>query len=135
MPTIGFNVEKVTHKNINLVLWDLGGQQNIRPYWRCYIPGTNAIIFVVDSIDIERISIAKKELIQMLEEEELKDAALLVFANKQDLPKAYTAAQMTEALGLAQLKDRRWQICPSVATTGVGLEEGMDWVVQALSDK
>ena len=56
-----------------------------RPYWRCYYPGTNCIIFVVDSADVERLSIAKKELVQMLEEEELKDATLLVFANKQVL--------------------------------------------------
>lgn len=125
-PTIGFNVEKVSHQNINFVLWDLGGQSNIRPYWRCYFPGTNCIIFVVDSADIERLSIARKvpgstsnprliflvsqELVQMLEEEELKDSTLLVFANKQDLPGAYTAAQISEALGLAQLKDRRWQV-------------------------
>lgn len=105
------------------------------PYWRCYYPGTNCIIFVVDSADVERLSIAKKELVQMLEEEELKDATLLVFANKQDLPGAYSAAQISEALALSQLKDRRWQICKSIATQGEGLQEGLDWIVQVLTNK
>ena len=68
----------------------------------------------------------------MLEEEELKDAALLVFANKQDLPKALSAAQISEALGLGLLKDRTFQICASVATTGQGLKEGLDWVAEAV---
>ncbi len=48
-------------------VWDLGGQTSIRPYWRCYYPNTDAIIFVVDSADVERLAIAKQELCAMLE--------------------------------------------------------------------
>lgn len=48
-------------------VWDLGGQTSIRPYWRCYYPNTDAIIFVVDSADVERLAIAKQELSAMLE--------------------------------------------------------------------
>ena len=76
MPTIGFNVESVVYKNLNFSVWDLGGQTHIRPYWRCYYQNTNAIIYVVDSADAERMGISKQELHAMLEEEELKDAAL-----------------------------------------------------------
>lgn len=86
MPTIGFNVETVQYKNLRFQVWDLGGQTSIRPYWRCYYQNTNAVIYVVDSADPERMGISKQELMAMLEEEELKDAALMVFANKQDLP-------------------------------------------------
>ena len=70
--------------NLNFDVWDLGGQTSIRPYWRSYYANTAAVIFVVDSTDIERLEIAAEELGNMLNEEELKDAALLVFANKQD---------------------------------------------------
>ena len=87
MPTIGFNVETVQYKNLRFQVWDLGGQTSIRPYWRCYYQNTNAIIYVVDSCDVDRMGISRQELVAMLEEEELKDAALMVFANKQDLPK------------------------------------------------
>ncbi len=54
-----------------------------RPYWRCYYSNTDAIIYVVDSADRERMGISKTELVSMLEEEELKKAVLMVFANKQ----------------------------------------------------
>uniref|UniRef100_A0A7S2DCF0 Uncharacterized protein n=1 Tax=Octactis speculum TaxID=3111310 RepID=A0A7S2DCF0_9STRA len=84
IPTIGFNVETLKYKNIKFQVWDLGGQTSIRPYWRCYYPNTDAIIFVVDSADRERLNVAQQELQAMLEEEELKDSILLVFANKQD---------------------------------------------------
>eukprot|EP00322_Chrysochromulina_rotalis_P029373 CAMPEP_0115885110 /NCGR_PEP_ID=MMETSP0287-20121206/30489_1 /TAXON_ID=412157 /ORGANISM="Chrysochromulina rotalis, Strain UIO044" /LENGTH=144 /DNA_ID=CAMNT_0003341485 /DNA_START=98 /DNA_END=532 /DNA_ORIENTATION=- len=86
VPTIGFNVETVQYKNLRFQVWDLGGQTSIRPYWRCYYQNTNAVIYVVDSADHERMGISKQELMAMLEEEELKDAVLIVFANKQDLP-------------------------------------------------
>jgi ADP-ribosylation factor-like protein 1 len=60
-----------------------GGQTSIRPYWRCYFPNTQAVIYVVDSSDIERMSTAKDEFHSILEEEELKDAVVLIYANKQ----------------------------------------------------
>jgi ADP-ribosylation factor-like protein 1 len=90
-------------------VWDLGGQTSLRPYWRCYYANTNAIIYVIDSADPQRISISKEELMSMLSEEELKDTCLLVFANKQDLPGAMTDAQVSEALGLASLQ-RPWAV-------------------------
>lgn len=80
---IGFNVESVTYKNIKFQVWDLGGQTSIRPYWRCYYPNTQAIIYVVDSSDTERVGTSREEFHAILQEEELKDALLLVYANKQ----------------------------------------------------
>ena len=46
----------------------------------------------------------------MLSEDELRDALLLVFANKQDLPNAMNAAEITDKLGLHSLKQRTWYI-------------------------
>lgn len=67
-------------------MWDVGGQDKIRPLWRHYFQNTQGIIFVVDSNDRDRIGEAREELQRMLNEDELRDAILLVFANKQDLP-------------------------------------------------
>ncbi|KAK4392641.1 ADP-ribosylation factor 1, partial [Sesamum angolense] len=61
IPTIGFNVETMQYNNIKFQVWDLGGQTSIRPYWRCYFPNTQAIIYVVDSSDTDRLVIAKEE--------------------------------------------------------------------------
>ena len=129
IPTIGFNVESVTYKNLNFNVWDLGGQTSIRPYWRCYYANTAAVIFVIDSTDIDRLSTASDELAAMLSEDELRDAALLVFANKQDQPGAKGAGEISEALKLGELKDRNWSIMACSAIDGRGVTEGMDWLV------
>ena len=126
IPTIGFNVETLQYKNIKFQVWDLGGQTSIRPYWRCYYPNTDAIIFVVDSADRERLAVARQELQAMLDEEELKDAILLVLANKQDQKGALGAKEISEALGLPDVRNRQWSIQETCATKGKGLSEGFD---------
>lgn len=132
IPTIGFNVETVTYKNLKFQVWDLGGQTSIRPYWRCYYSNTDAIIYVVDSVDRERIGISKQELISMLEEEELKKSLLLVFANKQDCDQAMSPAEIAQELGLSKLRDRKWQIFKTSALKNIGLDEAMEWLVTTL---
>ena len=79
-------METVEYKNIQFTVWDVGGQDKIRPLWRHYFQNTQGIIFVVDSNDRDRVVEAREELQRMLNEDELRDALLLVFANKQDLP-------------------------------------------------
>ena len=71
---------------------------------------TQGIIFVVDSNDRERVSEARQELQGMITEEDLRDALILVFANKQDLPNAMDAAEITDKLGLHSLRQRTWYI-------------------------
>lgn len=92
--TIGFNVETVEYKNICFKVWDIGGQDKIRPLWRHYFENTQGLIFVVDSNDRERIQEGAEELQKMLQEDELRDAVLLLFANKQDLPNAMAISEI-----------------------------------------
>ena len=133
IPTIGFNVETVSYKNISFTVWDVGGQDKIRPLWRHYYENAQALVFVVDSADRERIIDAKNELTRMLSEDELKDAMVLVFANKQDLPGAMKASEITESLGLHLMKSRLWHIQSCIATEGEGLYQGLEWLVQQLN--
>lgn len=138
VPTVGYNVETCTYKNVTLAVWDLGGQDAIRPFWRFYTTNAQAVIFVVDSADTERLQTARGELTGILAEEELAEAALLVFANKQDLPGAYDDAKVAEALGLHLMRNRPWSIHACSATKGEkgeGLEPGMDWLVQNLQKR
>jgi ADP-ribosylation factor-like protein 1 len=128
VPTVGFNLETLQYKNLTFQVWDLGGQTGIRPYWRCYFASTDAIIYVVDSTDKERMGVAKHELFALLDEEELKHSVLLVFANKQDLPGACTETEVANYLGLSSIQHRTWTIMKSSVTTGMGLAEGMDWL-------
>lgn len=92
------------------------------------------LIFVVDSNDRERIGEAKDELMRMLAEDELRDAVLLIFANKQDLPNAMNAAEITDKLGLHSLRNRNWYIQATCATSGDGLYEGLDWLSNQLKN-
>lgn len=135
IPTIGFNVETVEYKNISFTVWDVGGQDKIRPLWRHYYQNTQGLIFVVDSSDTKRIAEAENELANMLKEDELRDAVILVFANKQDMPNAMTAAELTNALNLNNLRNRRWYIQATCATQGQGLYEGLDWLSNELAKK
>jgi ADP-ribosylation factor protein 1 len=133
IPTIGFNVETVEYKKISFTVWDVGGQDKIRPLWRHYYQNTHGLIFVVDSNDRERIDQAKDELHRMLNEEELRDAVVLVFANKQDLPNAMPVHEVTEKLGLNSMSHRQWFVQSTCATTGDGLYEGLDWLSRTLN--
>merc|ERR1712050_236122 len=135
IPTIGFNVEMVEYKNLSFTVWDVGGQDKIRPLWRHYYQGTHGLIFVVDSNDRDRVEDAREELTKILGEEEMRDAVLLVFANKQDLPNSMTAAEVTEKLGLHGMRNRQWYIQSACATSGDGLYEGLDWMSRILSSK
>ncbi|XP_073688539.1 ADP-ribosylation factor 3-like [Garra rufa] len=92
------------------------------------------LIFVVDSNDRERVNEAREELTRMLAEDELRDAVLLVFANKQDLPNAMNAAEITDKLGLHSLRHRNWYIQATCATSGDGLYEGLDWLSNQLKN-
>ena len=95
---------------------------------RSSAPGsTQAVIYVVDSADRERIPTSRAELLALLAEDELQDCKLLVFANKQDQPNAMSEAEVSEALGLHTLKGRQWTIMKSCAIKGEGLEDGLDW--------
>ncbi|KAI0303172.1 P-loop containing nucleoside triphosphate hydrolase protein [Russula brevipes] len=156
IPTIGFNVETVQYKNIKFQVWDLGGQSSIRlssarssrpfpcflthtpsrPYWRCYFPNTSAIIYVIDSSDSSRLQTSRSELLTMLSEEELAGVPLLVFCNKQDIVGALKPDEISEQLGLAGgEKGRDWSVRGSCAIKGEGIEDGLDWLVNAIQKK
>lgn len=133
VPTVGFNVESVEYKNICMTVWDIGGQDKIRALWNHYYQNTDGIIFVVDSSDRERIDEARIELGKIVELNVLRDAVLLIFANKQDLPNALSASELFEKLELKKLKNREWFIQGACATSGYGLCEGLDWLANVFS--
>merc|ERR1712039_478734 len=133
IPTVGFNVETVEYKNLSFTVWDIGDQDKIRKLWRHYYQGTQGVIFVVDSSDRDRIEDAREELSNILSDEEMRDAVLLVFANKQDLPNSMRPGEVSEKLGLQDMRRRQWFVQSACATTGDGLYEGLDWLSRALS--
>ncbi|KAI7883909.1 ARF/SAR superfamily [Lichtheimia hyalospora FSU 10163] len=132
-PTIGSNVEQIEYKNIKFLMWDIAGQETLRSSWKTYYVDTKAVIMVIDSTDAARLNVAKEELHHMMESDQLQNASLLVFANKQDVKSSLSAAKISEALSLSSLKDRQWHIQACSALSGDGLHEGLDWLVLQIS--
>merc|ERR1712146_615277 len=107
----------------------------IRPLWRHYYTGADAVIFVVDANDRDRIEVARDELHKLMGAEELRDATLLTFANKVDLPNSMSAAEIKEKMNLHAFRHREWYVQSACAVTGEGLYEGLDWLGGALSQE
>jgi len=129
VPTIGFNVETVAYKNISFTVWDVGGQAKIRALWKHYYQNTQALVYVVDSNDVERVNEAAEELHSMLQYDDLRDATVLILANKQDLPQAIGVADVLDRMRLQTLKNQ-WYIQAACAASGEGLFEGLDWLAK-----
>ncbi|XP_041012949.1 ADP-ribosylation factor 1-like 2 isoform X1 [Juglans microcarpa x Juglans regia] len=147
VPTIGFNVEKVQYKNVIFTVWDVGGQEKLRPLWRHYFNNTDGLIYVVDSLDRERIGKAKAEFQvasssssssdkqqAIVKDPFMLNSVILVFANKQDMKGAMTPMEVCEGLGLFDLKNRKWHIQGTCALRGEGLYEGLDWLAGTLKE-
>mmetsp|Transcript_10264 Transcript_10264/g.31627 ORF Transcript_10264/g.31627 Transcript_10264/m.31627 type:complete len:170 (+) Transcript_10264:1-510(+) len=136
-PTLGFDINTLAHRGYNLNIWDIGGQQTIRTYWRNYFEVTDGIIWVVDSADTWRLDTCRDELKELLVEEQLGGASLLIFANKQDLPDALSPEEIAKRLdlGAEQYKNRHYCIQGCSAQTGEGLLEGVDWVVNDIASR
>ncbi|KAG0710301.1 E3 ubiquitin-protein ligase TRIM23 [Chionoecetes opilio] len=114
-------------------VWDVGGQLKLRPLWRHYYFNTQAVIFVVDATDVERLPEAQTELTKLMTERELKDASLLIFANKENSEAALGMPALTDILGLHKLcLGRSWHIQPCDAQSGTGLHQGLDWLARQL---
>uniref|UniRef100_A0A6A7GAR2 ADP-ribosylation factor 6 n=1 Tax=Hirondellea gigas TaxID=1518452 RepID=A0A6A7GAR2_9CRUS len=128
VPTIGFNVETIKYKKIEMNIWDVGGQDRLRPLWRHYYSGTSGVVFVIDSSDKSRMDKARDELHLLMHEEELERACVLALANKQDLPGACSPEEVSELMEMDQISHLH-QTLPAVAKTGEGINEAMDWLM------
>jgi len=90
----------------------------------------------VDSADKRRLEMCKTELHQLLKQERLAGASLLVLANKQDLKGAESTESLVKLLDLDEMaNDRHWHIQACSAATGEGLEKGMEWLVDDISSR
>ena len=119
-PTIGSNVEEISYNNVKLQAWDLGGQESTRSVWNVYFVNTDAIIYVIDTHD-ETYDDSKTQFYKLLSNDALKNAIILIYANKQDLPGAKSVAEIIQIYELDTIKDHIWHIQPCSAQTGEGL--------------
>eukprot|EP00761_Pharyngomonas_kirbyi_P012232 gb/GECH01012259.1/.p1 GENE.gb/GECH01012259.1/~~gb/GECH01012259.1/.p1 ORF type:complete len:186 (+),score=27.62 gb/GECH01012259.1/:1-558(+) len=130
IPTVGFNMRKVSKGNVNIKLWDIGGQPRFRSMWERYCRGVSSIVYVVDAADPEKVPDAKEELQELMTKPAVAGIPLLVLGNKNDLPGALSGEEVIERLGLNEITDRE-VCCYSIsAKNSVNIDVTLDWLVK-----
>ncbi|NXN90896.1 ARL8A protein, partial [Rhinopomastus cyanomelas] len=109
IPTVGFNMRKITKGNVTIKLWDIGGQPRFRSMWERYCRGVSAIVYMVDAADQDKIEASKNELHNLLDKPQLQGIPVLVLGNKRDLPGALDEKELIEKMNLSAIQDR--EIC------------------------
>ncbi|KAI8590561.1 ADP-ribosylation factor-like protein 8A [Geranomyces variabilis] len=130
IPTVGFNMRKVTKGAVVMKLWDLGGQARFRSMWERYCRGVNAIVFVLDAADHEKLPAAKAELHQLLEKPQLASIPVLVLGNKNDLPGALTSDQIIEKLDLRTIGSREVACYSISAKNSTNIDITLNWLIK-----
>lgn len=132
VPTKGFNTEKIkvtlgNSKTVTFHFWDVGGQEKLRPLWKSYTRCTDGIVFVVDSVDVERMEEAKTELHKITRISENQGVPVLIIANKQDLRNSLSLSEIEKMLAMSELSSSTpWHLQPTCAIIGDGLKEGLE---------
>ncbi|CAM6085672.1 unnamed protein product [Calypogeia fissa] len=130
IPTVGFNMRKVSKGNVTIKLWDLGGQPRFRSMWERYCRGVSAIVYVVDAADRDTISISKRELHDLLSKPSLNGIPLLVLGNKIDKPDALSKQALVDQMALSSLADR--EVCCYMISckNSLNINDVMDWLIK-----
>ena len=131
-PTIGSNVEELTYNNVKFQAWDLGGQESTRSVWDVYYMNTDAIVYVIDSQDEEYFEESKAQFHKLLSHPNLKNTLILIFANKQDLPRAKSVEQLIRDYEFDKIKSHIWHIQACSAKKGEGMITGIKWLSEQL---
>eukprot|EP01126_Amoeba_proteus_P024346 TRINITY_DN2453_c0_g1_i1.p1 TRINITY_DN2453_c0_g1~~TRINITY_DN2453_c0_g1_i1.p1 ORF type:complete len:153 (+),score=41.54 TRINITY_DN2453_c0_g1_i1:239-697(+) len=130
IPTVGFNMKRVTKGGVSIKLWDIGGQPRFRSMWERYCRGVDAIVFVVDGADHEKFESARKELHDLISKPQLQTIPLLVLGNKNDLPECVSAKDLIQLMDLDSVKGREVALFSISAKEGDNIQLVLEWLVQ-----
>ncbi|MED6204956.1 ADP-ribosylation factor-like protein 8A, variant 2 [Stylosanthes scabra] len=135
IPTVGFNMRKVTKGNVTIKLWDLGGQPRFRSMWERYCRAVSAIVYVVDAADPDNLSISRSELHDLLSKPSLNGIPLLVLGNKIDKAGALSKQALTDQMDLKSITDR--EVCCFMISckNSTNIDSVIDWLVKHSKSK
>eukprot|EP01126_Amoeba_proteus_P047733 TRINITY_DN5472_c0_g1_i10.p1 TRINITY_DN5472_c0_g1~~TRINITY_DN5472_c0_g1_i10.p1 ORF type:complete len:138 (-),score=30.97 TRINITY_DN5472_c0_g1_i10:36-449(-) len=136
IPTVGFNMKRVTRGNVSIKLWDIGGQPRFRSMWERYCRGVDAIVYVVDASDHEKFESAKKELHDLISKPQLQAIPLLVLGNKNDLPDCVSAQELIRFMELDSIEGREVALFSISAKENNNVDRVLEWLTKhAKTDK
>ncbi|KAM0789860.1 hypothetical protein ACM66B_006706 [Microbotryomycetes sp. NB124-2] len=130
IPTVGFNLRKVTKGNVTFKLWDIGGQPRFRSMWERYCRGVAAIVFLVDAADRDTFSAASAELNALLEKPQLMGIPLLVLGNKSDLEPHASVQDIISALELTKITNREVSCYSISAKSQHNVDLALKWLLK-----
>ena len=134
-PTLGFKISTFSYDPYTLNIWDVGGQKSLRSYWKNYFESTDGLVWVVDCADSQKLDTCCNELHELLKEERLSGATLLVLANKQDLPGALSSDQIEQKLNLRGIKTHNWALYPVSAVRDDNMLGPFEWLVKDIGNR
>ncbi len=130
IPTVGVNLEQIGFSEIDFEvnILDMGGQKHFRLLWVDYLNTVDAILYVIDSSDHERLDETINEFRKMLVLTEVNAVPILVLLNKTDLPNSMNSMSIGDKLSVfPELANRDWNIIETSAVTTKGLIEMFKW--------
>ncbi|CBI33514.3 hypothetical protein AAG906_038515 [Vitis piasezkii] len=130
IPTVGFNMRKVTKGNVIIKVWDLGGQQRFRTMWERYCRGVSAILYVVDAADRDSVPISRSELHSLLTKPSLTGIPLLVVGNKIDRSEALSEQSLVGQLDLKSITGREVGCYMISCKDSVNIDLVIDWLIK-----
>ncbi|CAK5050451.1 unnamed protein product [Meloidogyne enterolobii] len=144
VPTLHPTSEELSLGGIRFTTFDLGGHVQARRVWKSYFPALDAIVFLVDVADLERIQEAREELWSLMQDEQVSSAPILVLGNKIDKVNALGEDQLKYYLGIQQyctgkgnvsradLATRPLEVFMCSVLRRQGYGEGFRWLSQYL---
>uniref|UniRef100_A0A914MYG0 small monomeric GTPase n=1 Tax=Meloidogyne incognita TaxID=6306 RepID=A0A914MYG0_MELIC len=144
VPTLHPTSEELSLGGIRFTTFDLGGHVQARRVWKSYFPALDAIVFLVDVADLERIQEAREELWSLMQDEQVSTAPILVLGNKIDKVNALGEDQLKYYLGIQQyctgkgnvsradLATRPLEVFMCSVLRRQGYGEGFRWLSQYL---
>ena len=137
-PTIHPHSEELKMGNLVLNTYDLGGHETARKIWKDYFPAVNAILFLVDSVDVNRFPEAYKELNDILETPELVNIPIAILGNKIDMAGAVSLEELKAALHYDELmakENRPMEVFMTSVTKKIGFSAALEWISTKLPDE
>ena len=117
-------------------VWDVGGQKTIRSFWRNYFDTTDGLVWVVDSSDHHRLNDCRVELHNILKEERLAGASLLIMANKQDVTGSLQPQEIARLLGVDEIsRSRRCLVAKCSAFEKDSIIESIQWIIHDIGNR